>query len=168
MSELKKVMQYESILPPDFDGSFRFTNFSDDDFIGVWNSQEYLFPAKKTVKMNMPEFSALQIQQIRKHFAKKLAEREFQKSKDFKMLTSAEGKMGNRTLNSFHQANSYDENMLAPLIQMCLKPLEEATLTAKRAARPKIEDSLKRDDNGNLVSTPVDQGMSLIEKAKAM
>ena len=82
----KEVMAHEPVLPEDFDGTFRFTNPSEEDFIGEWGSKEYHFPAGKTVPMVMPEYSPIEIQHIRKKFAKNLAEREFYKSKGYETM----------------------------------------------------------------------------------
>ena len=38
-------------LPEDFDGVFRFTNFTDEDFTTLWNGQEYNFPKQSRTTM---------------------------------------------------------------------------------------------------------------------
>lgn len=104
MTTTADLMKYEAILPEDFDGVFRFSNFSDEDFVGVWNKKEYLFPAQSTVPMVMTEHSPIEIQHIRKHFAKKLAEREFFRGDNYKTKAGQEGTPGNRTMSGIHQA----------------------------------------------------------------
>jgi hypothetical protein len=36
MNDDKGIMRYETTLPADFDGTFWFTNPTDEEFIGVW------------------------------------------------------------------------------------------------------------------------------------
>lgn len=165
MQEDKSIMRYESVLPPDFDGVFRFSNPSDEDFVGKWNSKEYLFPAGTTTPMMMLEHSPLEIQHIRKKFAKDLAEREFYKSKLYKGLSDQEGKPGNRTFSGIHQAATYTIKELEPYIQSCLKPLPEAKLTAKPADKVNMEDKIHRKDDGSLTTEAVDANTSLRAKA---
>ena len=84
MQDDKSIMKYETVLPPDFDGVFRFTNWTKEDFVGIWGSKEYHLPALSTSPMVIPDHSPLEIQHIRKKFAKDLAEREFYKSAKYK------------------------------------------------------------------------------------
>jgi hypothetical protein len=165
MQEDKSVMRYESVLPPDFDGTFKFTNPSDEDFIGVWGSKEYLFPSETTSPMIMTEYSPLEIQHIRKKFAKDLAEREFYKSKSYKMMSGQEGKPGNRTMNSIHQAATYTLTDLEPYIKACLKPLKGGVVTVKAVEGFKIEDKLSRNEEGELNSEAISAKSSLRKKA---
>ena len=164
----KEVMAYEPVLPEDFDGTFRFTNPSDEDFKGEWGSKEYMFPAGKTVPMIMPEFSPIEIQHIRKKFAKNLAEREFYKSQGYKTLRDQEGGPGNRTMTGIHQAGTYTLDDLAPYIQECLAPRELSKMTMKPVEKPAIEDKLHKDEDGKLISDVIDHKskVSLVEKAK--
>jgi len=66
-------MKYETTLPEDFDGVFRFNNWSNADFVGGWGGKKYIFAAETTSPMVIPEHSPLEIQYIRKKFAKDLA-----------------------------------------------------------------------------------------------
>lgn len=159
------VMKFETVLPADFDGIFRFTNPSDEDFVAVWNKREYLFPAKSTTPMVIPEHSPLEIQHIRKKFAKDLAEREFFRSKGYKVLSGQEGKPGNRTMNSLHQAATYNLSDLTPFIQQCLIPLKNAEMRSKPVDSVPLEDRLSRNDDGRLNTEAIDQKMSLRQKA---
>lgn len=165
MEQKKDVMAYESVLPENFDGIFRFSNPSDEDFVGEWNRKEYLFPARSTVPMVMPEHSPVEIQNIRKRFAKKLAEREFYKSAKYKEMQGQEGTPGNRTMNSIHQAITYTLDDLAPYIQQCLQPLPEAKLTSTFVQKPTVEEKLSRNDDGELNTTAIDNKTSLRKKA---
>lgn len=160
------IMKFERVLPPNFDGVFRITNPSDEDFIGEWNSKQYLLPAKSTVPLIIPEHSPLEIQHIRKKLARDLAEREFYKSKGYKVLQKQEGTMGNRTLNSIHQAATYTLKDLEPYIKKCLEPLEAAEITARPMAKTPLEEKLKRDETtGQMVTEAVDQKTSLRKRA---
>ena len=162
----EEIMKYEPILPEDFDGVFRFSNFSDEDFMAEWNKKEYLFPAQATVPMVMPEHSPIEIQHIRKHFAKKLAEREFFKGESYQDKVKPEGTSGNRTMSGIHQASTYNLDELAPLIQRCLLPLKDGKLTSKPAKSRSIEEKLSRNDDGALNTEAIDGKSSL--KAKAL
>jgi hypothetical protein len=163
--ENTNIMSYESVLPEDFDGTFRFSNPSEEDFVGKWGGKEYRFPAGKTVQMVMPEYSPLEIQHIRKKFAKNLAEREFYKTQKYGTMAGQEGTTGNRVFNSIHQAATYTIDDLTPYIQSCLKPLEDGQLTAKPVESVKIEDKLSRNDEGELNTEAISGKTSLREKA---
>ncbi len=164
-NDKKNIMGFEPVLPPDFDGVFRFSNPFDEDFIGVWNKKEYLFPAGTMTPMIIPEHSPLEIQHIRKKFAKDLAEQEFYKSKGYKTLRGQEGKPGNRNLNSIHQAAAYTLDDLVPYIQMCLKPLKQGQILSKPLKTTPMEDKLTRNDDGQLNSEAIDSKTSLKQKA---
>lgn len=160
------IMKYETVLPEDFTGVFYFTNWSDEDFVGVWGSKEYLFPKLSTSPMVIPEHSPLEIQHIRKKFAKDLAEREFYRSKEYKTLQKTEGTPGNRTLNSIHQATAYSINELTPYIQKALAPLPVARATVSKVNRPNIEAKLSRNEGGELNSGAVKSDKDLEALAK--
>ena len=165
MNNKDDIMRFENVLPIDFDGTFRFTNPSDEDFVGVWGKKEYLFPAKTTTPMLIVEHSPVEIQHIRKKFAKDLAEREFYRSKGYKTLRDQEGKPGNRTMNSIHQAAAYTLSDLAPYIQKCLVPLTPSTLKVKPMNSVPLESVLSRNDDGELNTQVVDEKTSLRKKA---
>lgn len=172
MSNKNSVMDYESVLPPDFDGIFRFTNPSKEEFVGVWGGKEYLFPAESTVPIIMPDFSPVEVQHIRKKFAKDLAEREFYKSKGYQHQLTREG---HRTKNGMWQpsgygmahAGSYNLSDLEPYIQSCLKPLTASKLVSRKAKdeRVNVQDRLHTDDQGNNVSEAISDKTSLRKKA---
>jgi hypothetical protein len=166
MNDDKSIMKFEATLPEDFDGVFRFTNWSDEDFVGVWGGQQYHFPAQSTSPMIIPEHSPLEIQHIRKKFAKDLAEREFTKTAEHNRLLSQERNPdGSARLNSIHQAGAYNLEQLTPLIQRCLEPLKITNAKVTKTPKVPLEDTLTRDDDGNLVTEAVDKKASLREKA---
>jgi hypothetical protein len=68
------------------DTSFPFTNYTDKEFIGMWDSEEYVFPPNSTVKMlgMIPSASPQQIEYIRKKFAMDLAMEQFYRSPEYK------------------------------------------------------------------------------------
>lgn len=165
MNEDKGIMKYESVLPADFNGVFMFTNPSDAEFVGKWGGKEYHFPAESTSPMIMTEFSPLEVQHIRKKFARDLAEREFFKSSGYRTLSDQEGKPGNRTMNSFQHAAAYTISELTPYIQQCLVPLPEARAAVTNAPKVKLEEVLSRNDDGELNTEAIDQKTSLRKRA---
>lgn len=166
------VMDYENVLPPDFDGIFRFTNPSKEDFVGVWAGREYLFPSESTVPIMMPEHSPIEIQHIRKKFAKDLAEREFFKSKGYAHQMQREG---HRTKNGMWQpsgygmshAGAYTGKDLEPFIEQCLKPLPASKLVTRKATdeRTKVEERLHTDNEGKPISEAISDKTSLRKRA---
>ncbi len=164
--ENKDIMQYQPILPEDFDGTFRFTNWTDEDFVGKWDSKEYHFPAQSTSPMIIINHTPLEIQQIRKKFAKDLAEREFFKSRSYSKLQSQErNNDGSPRLNSIHQAGTYSVETLTPFIQKCLEPLPIAKVKITDAPKEKLEDKLSRNEEGQLNTEAIDKKLSLKKKA---
>ena len=160
------IMKYEATLPVDFNGVFTFTNWSDEDFVGRWGSKDYLFPAEASSPMLMPEFSPVEVQHIRKKFAKDLAEREFFKTTNYKRLLKQErNDDGSVRLNGMHSAGTYSLDELATLIQHCLKPLQVKKAEVKITEKPLLEDKLSRDEEGNLNTEAIDKKASLKEKA---
>lgn len=159
-------MKYERVLPEDFDGVFRFTNWTDKDFIAKWGGKEYLYPAERTVPMIIPEHSPLEIQNIRKKFAKDLAEREFFDSAKYKAYMKQEkNDDGSPRLNSIHQSATYNVNDLTSFIQKCLEPLPISKAIVTESEKERLEDKLTRDEEGELNTQVVDKKTSLREKA---
>lgn len=169
MNDDKGIMKFESALPADFDGVFRFTNWSDEDFVGVWGGKSYTFAALTTSPMIITEHSPIEIQHIRKKFAKDLAEREFFKSRNYEALRSTEGAkndgMLNPRLNSIHQATAYTLTELTPFIQRCLEPLPVSRAIVQAVETPKVEEKLTRNEDGELNTEAIDKKTSLKEKA---
>lgn len=166
MSTEQDIMKYEQVLPENFNGVFYFTNWSDEDFVGVWNSKQYSFPKKSTSPMIIPEHSPVEIQNIRKKFAKNLAEREFYKSKEYGRLMSQERNPdGSPRLNSLHQGGTYSMNELAPYIQKCLEPLPMSHVVVTDVPKENVEDKLSRNEDGELNTTAIDRKTSLTQKA---
>lgn len=161
------IMAYESTLPENFDGVFRFTNWSDEDFVGIWGKKEYHFPAQTTSPMVIPEHSPLEVQHIRKKFAKNLAEREFFKSKGYQNFMKQERNPdGSPRLNSIQQAGTYNMDQLTPFIQKCLTELPVGKAAVQPAKSENVEDKLSRNEEGNLNTEAIDKRTSL--KAKAL
>lgn len=160
------IMKYETALPQEFDGIFRFTNWSDEDFVGVWGGKEYRFPKQSTSPMIIPEHSPLEIQHIRKKFAKNLAEREFFKSQQYtKLLGQERNSDGTVRLGSIHQAGTYSIDQLTPFIRKCLEPLPISAALVSQAPKENIEDKLTRNEDGELNTQAIDRKTSLREKA---
>jgi hypothetical protein len=159
-------MSYEPTLPENFDGIFRFTNWTDVDFVGKWGGKEYRFPARTTSPIFINNQTPLEIQQIRKKFALDLAQQVFGDTDAYKRLIAQERNPdGTARLNSINQAGSYSLNDLAPYIQKCLEPLPVATATVTDAPIEPLENKLTRNEDGEINTEAIDKKISLKEKA---
>jgi len=148
----------DSVLPEDFDGVFKFTNHTDEDFTAKWNKVEYTFPANKTSPMIM-NFTPVEIQAIRKKFARELALREFYKSPKFKAMNAH---VPGGTPSTYTDAD------LTEFVQKCLVPLAISTARAKVTKSKALEDVNSRDEDGELLTTPLDQKKSLIKEGSTI
>jgi hypothetical protein len=166
----KNIMEFEKVLPVDYDGTFRFTNDSDEDFTATWGKVNYTFPAHTTSPMIMPDFTALEVQQIRKRFAEQWATREFGKSKEYGNLMRQErSPEGIPLLTHYYQAGQYSLNELAPYIQRCLIPLPEAKASVEKVETIPMEEKLSKDDEGNTNTFAVSkQGLDLVQEKKSL
>lgn len=159
-------MKYENTLPEEFNGVFFFSNWTDEDFVAKWNSKEYHFKANTMSPLVINDESPLQIQWVRKKFAKDLAEREFFKSQKYQQYLGQErSPEGVAKFNSIHQAAQYNLNDLAPYIQKCLTPLTVKRADVANAPVPAMEEVLSRDEDGQLNTAPLDKKTSLKDKA---
>lgn len=141
-----------STLPEDFDGIFKFTNYSDEDFIAKWNNIAYTFPKMKTVPMVIPNATPEEVQNIRKKFAKEFAIREFTKTPKF---------VGMNNVQPGGTPALYTDSDLAPFIQKCLEPLPLDKISAVKLPKTFDENKLSRDEEGNPVTTILDKKASL-------
>lgn len=148
----------KNILPEDFDGVFRFTNWSNEDFTARWDKVEYKFAANKSSPMIMP-FTPAEIQNIRKKFARELAEREFYKTPKFAEL--------NKHIPGGQPA-IYTDSDLTPFIQRCLEPLPIVRAAAKVVEGVNLEEKMSRDEQGEVVTTLLDQKKSLIKEGSTV
>jgi hypothetical protein len=168
MNDDKGIMKYEAVLPANFTGVFHFSNPTDEEFVGIWGKKEYHFPAQTTSAMIMPEYTPLEVQHIRKKFAKDLAEREFFKSDGYGTLRKQEkNDDGSVRLNSIMQAGTYSVDNLTPFIQRCLEPLPAGQTVVTESIAESIEDKLSRNDEGGLNTEAIDKKTSLKSKALA-
>lgn len=144
-----------SSLPTDFDGVFRFTNYTNEDFTARWANIEYTFPAMKTTPMIVPNATPEEVQHIRKKFARELATREFYKTPKF---------VGMNSVQPGGVPALYTDSDLAPFIQKCLEPLPVAQ--AKTKVLPKVldESKLRKDEEGKPVSRILKGKESLISE----
>ena len=144
---------------PEFDGIFRFTNWTNRDFVAKWDSVEYTFPAEKTVPLLIPNATPEQVQVIRKKFALELATEVFYNSEKFKgMDLSVEDSQAGKV------PALYTEKDIAPYVQRCLEPLPVAQATAKAAAKKEVKLSV--DEKGKTVSQVLDGSESLVGNAQ--
>lgn len=150
LGKAKNMNSENNVLPQDFDGVFRFTNFTDKDFKAKWDNVEYTFPAKSTTPLVM-NATPQEIQHIRKKFARELAIQEFSGSDKMKALD----KLNPIGLTSFQGAVTYTDNDLTDFVQRCLEPLPVAQ--AKVKVLPKQDESnFKKDEEGNNVTEVLD------------
>jgi hypothetical protein len=127
-------------VPQVFDGRFFFTNPYKDDFTGRWNGTDYTFAAGTSSPLIIMDATPLEIQSIRKKFAKELGLREFYKSKAYKAMDNKKFGVTPPT---------YAEADIAPYIQRCLEPLPIST--AKITTHAKKDPVLKTDARGKKV-----------------
>jgi hypothetical protein len=162
----KTIMSVENVLPENFDGTFRFTNWTDEDFVGVWGKKEYHFPANSTSPMIMTDYSPIEVQQIRKKFALDLAQKVFGTTEAYaKLMKQERNDDGTPRLNSIHGAGTYSLDALAPYIQRCLTDLPPSKVTVAERKETSMEDKLSKDDEGRSVTEAVDKKISLRKKA---
>lgn len=150
------VMENDTnVLSAEFDGIFRFTNWTDKDFTSKWDSVEYTFPALKTVPLIIPNATPQEVQSIRKKFALDLATYVFHNSDKFKSmdLTIEESQAGKVPA-------LYTDKDIAPYVQRCLEPLPAAV--AKTVIAPAKEIKLSTDQKGKKVSKVLDGDESLV------
>lgn len=117
------------------DGVFYFTNpglfkiRQDDgslsgDFKTMWNNKEYIFKAKTTTALVIPNESPENIQRIRKIFAKNYAQTWFHQTPRYKDLVKKGGYM---------PATYVEDTEFGHVIQQCLTPLPKGELEVKEA-----------------------------------
>lgn len=142
-----------------FDGSFKFTNLTNEDFVGKWDSKDYIFPAMTTSPIIIMDATPKQVEFIRKKFARDLAEREFFRSSRVKGL-EAQNPIGQG--NSIHSAASYVESELSSYVQKCLEPMPIVEAKIKENKIHDIEKVLHKDSKGRRISRVVEEGESLV------
>lgn len=144
----------------DFDGVFRFTNDSDEDFTVLWNNKEYVFPAKSRSPIVIPEESLENIQAIRKKWAYKWAEREWFKGSEYKKMAN----MGQGLPPLRNDA------VLDPLVQRCLSPLPVKAAKVNPLPQQKVKTAaskaLKDTDNLNAAFAEETKEENIVELGK--
>ena len=160
------------MLPENFDGIVRFTNWSDEDFVGRYNSKDYEFKANSTsplfnVDLTGPNGEAkmaspLELLNIVKKFALDLAIREWGKSQWTKdNLKRERNSDGTPRFQGMQGAATYSVDQLAPLIQKGLYVYPESKPQVSEVQRPKLEEKLSRDEKGRKSSAVVSDGSSM-------
>lgn len=167
--------QFETVLPEGFDGLFRFTNASKEDFVGIWGNREYLFPAERTTPMIIDNATPLETQVIRKKFARDLAEREFFKSKKYEVFRNREGERDEMGMikprgQGMSHAATYNDFDLQPFIAQCLVPLPPAapTVSDTPALNLDTEEHLTKDDSGEPRTEILDDKAKVSLKERAL
>lgn len=103
----------------DFSGVFHFTNPTKTEWKHLWNNKEYVFPPESTVPLIIPSETLENIQEIRKRFAKDMA---------LDRVYAGEITPSGYDYNKSKEMGrgmppTFDEKILEPFIQECLKPL---------------------------------------------
>ncbi len=142
-------------LPKDFDGTFKFTNARDTEFKARWNSVEYTFPAMKTIPMVIANATPLEVQSIRKKFAREWAIEEWYKSPKF---------IGMNNVPLGGMPALYTDSDLIPFIQKCLEPLPLAHATAKLIVN-NDDSKFTVDQKGRKRTRVLDPNESLMAQA---
>ncbi len=127
----------DKVLDTDFDGVFRFSNNSDEDFVFLWNNREYTFPARTRSPMLIQNETPENVQEIRKRAAYKWAEKQWFKSDEYKKLIKSDFRGGR------------DDKVLEPLIQMCLEPLPIAKAIVKEGKKEVMKIKASKAVGGN-------------------
>jgi len=164
MEKKQDVMERVKMLPENFDGIVRFTNWSDEDFTGRWNSKDYEFKANTTSPLFIAEHSPLELLNIVKKFALDLAVREWGKSEWTKQALKRERNAdGSPRIGGYSSqgAAAYSIDQLAPMIQKGLYIYNESKARVHEVLRPKLEERLSKDDEGKTVTKAVRKGASM-------
>lgn len=159
----------KTVLPKGADMRFPFTNRAEEVFVGTWGKKEYRFAPMTTTPMigMIHDATPLELQGIRKKFAKDWAEQQFFKSPEArKWETQEKNPDGTPRFNSIHMGHAYTEKDLERYIQMCLEPLPLGEAIVNDVVETPIEDILHHDDEGNLVTEAISKTTSLRKKAK--
>lgn len=158
----------KEVLPKNVDVRFPFTNRSTEVFKARWAKKEYTFPSMSTIQMlgMINDATPLELQGIRKKFAREWAVREFFKG-EIPVNGPTAASMTNKPgeLNSIHQARTYSDNELAPYIQMCLIPLPIGEVRVADVSEAPLEETLHRDEEGALITEAISKNTSLRKKA---
>jgi hypothetical protein len=159
-------MERVKMLPENFDGLVRFTNWSDEDFTAKYNSKEYLIPANSTVVLSplMPDRSPIELLNICKKLALDLATREWGKTQWYKDQLKRERNVdGSPRGYGMSGASTYsiEDPKFAALIEKGLYVYPTAKAKISDMPRPKLEERLSRDPEGRLNTKAVKQGAGL-------
>ncbi len=127
-------MNPETVLPRDFDGVFRFTNWTEKEFTARWGGIEYTFPPLKQTPIIISNATPLEIQNIRKKFAKELAEREIMNTDRIKEMNEK-----NKTAGRVQSALTYAPGDLEPFVQRCLEPLPVGKAETKKVVKEEFK-----------------------------
>lgn len=111
----------------EFDGVFRFTNWTDKERTYLWNNKEYTFPPMSTVPLIILNEPLENIQEIRKRFAYRLAEEVWYEGKEYDKMK----KMGSGL------PPTRDDKVLEEDIEKCLSPLPISSAKVKEGKKQK-------------------------------
>lgn len=130
----------------EFDGVFRFTNWTDKERTYLWNNKEYTFPPKSTVPLIILNEPLENIQEIRKRFAYRLAEEVWYEGKEYDKMSKMGGGL----------PPTRDDKVLEADIEKCLQPLPVARASVKEGKKDndkqyKATKALSRSEDPNRI-----------------
>lgn len=163
LATLKKLAENQTpktqsaSLPEDFDGTFRFTNFTNEEFKTRWNNKEYTFPPMATTPILIYDATPLEIQSIRKKFARELAVKVYYGTDKFNKMNSIVDR----------KPPTYTDDDLTPFIQRCLESLPIARATVKEMDRDS-DKRYKKDGKGNPITKIISKDDSLVGDGTVM
>lgn len=160
---MKLLNENTAEITQDFDPTkFIFSNPDTEDFTFTWNGTSYTFQARTTSRFFIVDANLMEMNEIRKQAALKLAHRMFGKSKKYKELEKkSEGKP---VPMFFDPAKEYQ-----PYVDMCLRELPESQtkITTKKRQQPQLKKDPKTGKPVVRVMGETDNGStSLIEEAE--
>ncbi len=157
LAETQTIKPFGDPLPKDFDGIFRFTNSTDEEFVTRWNNVEYRFPPMSTTPILINTATPLEIQNIRKKFARELAVKQYYGTDKFKKMDSIKDK----------KPPTYTDDDLTPFIQKCLEPLAPGRAVVRELERDN-EKKYRKNSKGEPITKVIDKDTSLVGDGAVM
>lgn len=135
----------------EFDGVFKFTNPTDKERVYLWNNKEYHFPPMSTVPLIIMGEPLENIQEIRKRFAYRMAEERVYEGE----ITPSGYDYNKARVMGNGLPPTFDEKILQPFIDECLKPLTLAKAVITEAPKDehqyKASKAMGAGDNPNMM-----------------
>lgn len=150
----------------EFTGVFYFTNPTKEDRKYLWNNKEYNFPAESTVPLIIPSETLENIQEIRKRFAYRMAEERVYEGE----ITPSGYDYNKAKVMGNGMPPTFDEKILEPFIQECLKPLVIKRASVKTGGEIDNERNYKatkamgQGDNPNMLFAEENRNVPVLGK----